>query len=80
MKKTMAYLTEAQRTTLARYARSRRKPVAQVIRDAVGRFLSSEARPRRRARIIAIASGPEQALISEHAEELLRDDLRRQIS
>ena len=73
MKKTMVYLTEAQRTALARYTRSRGKAVAQVIRDAVGRFLSSEARPRRRARLIGIASGAEQAPISEHAEELLRD-------
>src|SRR5205807_7581408 len=80
MRKTMVYLTEAQRTALARYARSRRKPVAQIIRDAVDRLLTSESRPRRRARSIVIASGPDQAPISEHTEELLRDYLRRQSS
>ena len=31
----MVYLTEAQRAEMARYARSRRKPVAQVIREGV---------------------------------------------
>lgn len=73
----MVYLTEAQRAALARHARSQKKPVAQVIREAVDRLLTSEARPRRRARFIGIASGPEQAPISEHAEELLREYLRR---
>lgn len=73
----MVYLTEAQRAALARYARSRQKRVAQVIREAVDRLLTSEARPRRRARFIGIASGPERAPISERAEELLREYLRR---
>jgi len=74
----MVYLTEAQQAALARYARSRNKPVAQVIREAVDRLLASEARPRRRARFVGIASGPEQGPISEHVEDLLRDYLRRQ--
>ena len=73
----MVYLTEAQQAALARYARSRNKPVAQVIREAVDRLLASETGPRRRARFIGIASGPEQAPISERAEELLREHLRR---
>ena len=73
----MVYLTEAQRAALARYARSRQKPVAQVIREAVDRLLASQTRPRHRARFIGIASGPERAPISEHAEELLREHLRR---
>jgi hypothetical protein len=80
MRKTMVYLTEAQWAALARYAHSRRKPVARVIREAVDRLLASATRPRRPARLIGIASGPGQAPISEHTEELLRDYLRRQSS
>lgn len=73
----MVYLTEAQRAALARYARSRQKPVAQVIREAVDRLLASQARPRHRARFIGVAAGPKGAPVSEHAEEFLRDYLRR---
>jgi 2-polyprenyl-6-methoxyphenol hydroxylase-like FAD-dependent oxidoreductase len=73
----MVYLSEAQRAALARYARSRRQSVAQVIGDAVDRLLASEARPRRRARFAGIASGPKQASLSKHTEEFLREYLRR---
>ncbi len=48
-----------------------------MIREAVDRLLGAEERPGRSARFVGSAAGPEQAPISERAEELLREYLRR---
>ncbi len=77
MRKTMVYLTEAQRAAVARYARHRRASMAEVIREALDRLLASERGPRRRARFVGSFAGSEPAPISERIEELLRKDLRR---
>ncbi len=73
----MIYLTETQRAALTRYARMRHASMAEVVREAIDRLLATERRPRRQPRFVASAAGPERAPVSERAEELLREYLRR---
>jgi len=73
----MIYLTDAQRSALLRYARGRRTSMAQAIREAVDRFLVAEGPARPRSRFVASAAGSARASVSEWAEELLREHLRR---
>jgi hypothetical protein len=76
VRKTMVYLDDRQHAGLARLARRRGKSMAAVLREAVDRVLAEEPFPKR-SRFVGSAAGPDNAAVSERAEELLRAHLRK---
>lgn len=77
MRKTMVYLEEEQFALLKQKARQQGQSMAELIREAIRRYLKSDKTRIDYFSFVGIGQGPKGEAASEHAEEILKDLLGR---
>ena len=79
MRKTMIYLEDDQFWLLKKHAQQQRRSMAELIREAVRRYLRSNKAKVDYFSFVGIARGPKGEATSEQAEEILKKLLSRRI-
>lgn len=80
MKRTTVYLDERTDLELARIARQKERPKAELIREALEHYLAREAKPRRQPRSVGMGRSGVPDLAERDEEllgELLEEDYAR---
>lgn len=72
MRKTMVYLEEDQFVLLKKKAQQQRQSMAELIREAVRRYLKSDKTKIDYFSFVGIAGGPKGEAASEQTEEILK--------
>ncbi|MCL6642039.1 MAG: ribbon-helix-helix domain-containing protein [Candidatus Bipolaricaulota bacterium] len=72
MKKTMIYLEEEQFLLLRKRAQAEERSMAELIREAVSRYLKGDSSKDDFFSFVGIGEGPKGEAASEEAEELIK--------
>jgi FPC/CPF motif-containing protein YcgG len=72
MRKTMIYLEEEQFLLLRKRAKAEGRSMAELIREAVSRYLKGDSSRDDYFSFVAIGEGPKGEAASEEAEELIK--------
>jgi predicted transcriptional regulator len=75
MKRTTIFLTEDLEYRLREAARRTRRPQAEIVRDALARYLSEQPRPWPRS--VGMGQNSDQAVTSENVKDWIRDRWRQ---
>lgn len=77
MRKTMVYLEDNQFWLLKKQAQQQGRSMAELIREAVHKYLRGDRMKVDYFSFVGIAKGPKSEAASEQAEEILKKALRR---
>ena len=80
MKKTMIYLEEEQFLLLRKRAEAEERSMAELIREAVSRYLKGDSSEGDYFSFVGIGAGPKGEAASEEAEVLIKQLFRKRIA